>query len=569
MFIFILLVLLVLNLYNLVFIDKKFGIEFIVDLLTQGVILTPLFFMYRQQFDNTKKLIDSEQRYKSLFLYKNAGIYVVNEKGLVDSISPNLLDSLGYSESEIKNEPFSIFFTPEDVPMIQQMFLEIIGGITISSSRKMKIRNKSGQNLVFDFSSVALMVEGEVKGVIGFAKDITELDRVQEKLSEVQIQMNNIFQSIDIVVWSLDVKQKNRIILSPACEKVLGYTLEEHYNNPSLWSDRVHDEDKEIVNGRMDRVYKEGSSSYENIEYRLVHLNGGIRWVESRIFPVLNSNNRLVGINGLMFDITDKKMIEENHKIDLDLARQVQKSVLSKAIYSPAFSIDARYLPSQQLGGDMYAWYRIDKHRYGVLIMDVMGHGVSSSLICMSIRALLKGIIQACSYPEDVIKELNDHMNKLFSETIPAANFFFTAIYLTIDLEKNCIEYINAGHPSGLLMDASGIIHSLDSTTIPIGLLPKLQVEKNTIQLNGPARLILYTDGLIEMPGMLIQEQINSVKDIMIESRLDTMPSLMDKLITFSNVNKQEVSDDICLICMDICSGKAIEEGSLSGTLYS
>ncbi|WP_195724176.1 SpoIIE family protein phosphatase [Paenibacillus monticola] len=548
-----------LNLYNLVFIDKRFGFEFIVDLLTQCVILTPLFFMYRQQIANTKKLFDSEQRYKSLFLYENAGIYVVNGNGLLDSISPNLLDSLGYSESEINNQPFSILFAPEDLAMIQRTFLEIIKGTTISSSRKMKIKNKSGQNLVFDFSSVALMVDGEIQGVIGFAKDITELEKAQEKLSVVQNQMNNIFQSIDIVLWSLDVIQQKRIILSDACEKILGYTVEEHYSNPNLWTDRVHEEDKEIVTGRMNRVYKEESSSYENIEYRLVHLNGEIRWVESRLFPVINSNNRLVGINGLMIDITDKKRIEENHRIDLDLARQVQKSVLSKPIYTPVFSIDARYVPSQELGGDMYAWYHIDEHRYGILIMDVMGHGVSSSLICMSIRALLRGIIQSCSNPEDVVKELNDHMNKLFSEAMPATNFFFTAIYLIVDHENNCIEYINAGHPSGLLMDDSGEIHILESTGIPIGLMLDLNVTTKIIQLKGSARLILYTDGLIENPGTLMLEQVNSVKNIMVETKLESMTVVMDTLLAFSNINKQEVPDDICLICMDICSEKASE----------
>ncbi|ULO06788.1 SpoIIE family protein phosphatase [Paenibacillus sp. 19GGS1-52] len=558
--------LLLLDIYTLIFIDKRFGFENVIDIITQFVILIPLFFMYRQQVNYSKKLVDSEQRYKSLFLYKDAGIYVINGNGTVDSISPNLSESLGYSEAELTGQSFSIFFAPEDVPMIQQMFLEIVKGNTISSSRKMKIRNKSGQNLVFDFSSVALMVDGEIQGVIGFAKDITELDRAQEKLSEVQTQMNNIFQSIDIVLWSLDVIQQKRIILSDACEKILGYTLEEHYSNPNLWTDRVHDDDKELVIRRMTGIYK-GSSSYDNIEYRLVHLNGEIRWVESRIFPVIDSNNRLVGINGLMIDITDKKMIEENHRIDLDLARQVQKSVLSKPIYTPVFSIDARYVPSQELGGDMYAWYRIDEHRYGILIMDVMGHGVSSSLICMSIRALLRGIIQFCSNPEDVIKELNDHMNKLFSEAMPATNFFFTAIYLIADHENNCIEYINAGHPSGLLMETSGEIHTLESTGIPIGLMLDLNVTTKIIQLNGPARLILYTDGLIENPGVLMQEQVDSVKSIMVETKLESMTIVMDKLIAFSNINKQEVPDDVCLICMDICSEKAIEDVSLLGYL--
>lgn len=165
------------------------------------------------------------------------------------------------------------------------------------------------------------------------------------------------------------------------------------------------------------------------------------------------------------------------------------------------------------------------------------------------------------------MKELNDHMNKLFSEAMPATNFFFTAIYLIVDYENNCLEYINAGHPSGLLMDDSGEVHILESTGIPIGLMLDLNVTTKTIQLKGPARLILYTDGLIENPGTLMLEQVNSVKNIMVETKLESMTVVMDTLLAFSNINKQEVPDDICLICMDICSEKAIEEVSIPGYL--
>jgi sigma-B regulation protein RsbU (phosphoserine phosphatase) len=550
MFVLVLVILFGMNLYNLIFINRVFGLEFIFDILIQCIILIPLFFLYKQQSDYTEKLVDSEQRYQSLFLYNNAGIYVINLNGTINSISPNLMDILGYSEAEIKNQHFTNFFAPEEIPFIQQTFLEITSGNKISSWRKIKIRHRCGEYFTFDFSSAALRVGGVIQGVIGFAKDITELERTQDKLNEIQTQMNNIYESIDIVLWSLDVAMNKVITISPACEKVFGYTPEEYYENPDLWLNRVHYEDKELVNAWMAEISK-GGPLYNNIEHRMFHLNGEIRWVESRVFPIMNSKGQMIGINGVMFDITHKKMIEENHQTDLELARLVQKSVLSQPVYTPSFSIDARYIPSQHLGGDMYAWYRIDEHRYGVLIMDVMGHGVSSSLICMSIRALLKGIIQACMNPEDVIKELNDHMNKLFSETVTSAHFFFTAIYLIVDKEINCIDYINAGHPSGLLMDALGEIHDLESTCIPIGFMPDLKVEKKTIQLNGPARLVLFTDGLIEMPGSLLQEQINLVKNIMKETRMDSMPILMDRLLAFSNESKQDL-DDVCLICMDM-----------------
>ncbi|MGN7763188.1 SpoIIE family protein phosphatase [Paenibacillus sp. 22594] len=547
------------NLYNLVFVDKGFSYEFIVDLLTQGVILAPLYIMFRQLEGHTKKLRASEQRYESLFLYNNAGIYVVDLNGSIISVSPNLLDILGYTEAEIRNTTFINLFHPADIPLIQETFLDITNGSILSTSSKLQLRHKNGQYLIFDLSSVALMASGEIQGVIGFAKDITEFERVQNKLGEIQTQLNNIYGSIDIILWSFDVTRNQLITISPACEKIFGYSAEEYYQYPDLWSAQVYEEDKDFVKERMFSVI-EGTSANPTLEYRIIHASGEIRWVESRMFPLADPRIGVTGINGVVLDITDKKQIEKNKQTDLDLARQVQKSVLSQPIHTPSFSINAKYVPSRNLGGDMYAWYRLNENRYGVLIMDVMGHGVSSALICMSIRSLLRGIIQANLSPEEVIHELNTHMNKLFSVAKGTTNFFFTAIYLIVDTGKHTVEYINAGHPSGLLVDDRGEVFRLKSSSLPIGLIPHMKLQKQTLSFKGAARILLYTDGLIERPGRLLKDQIGLLLQVMEETRLEPISALMDKLLAFNKEHQQveqEEQDDICLVCMDICGDTA------------
>ncbi|OKP94431.1 hypothetical protein A3848_00090 [Paenibacillus sp. P32E] len=557
----ILVLLVVVNMYNLLFVDKKFGYEYIVDLLTQFIILTPLYILYTRQEGNTKKLRDSEQRYKSLFLYNNAGIYVVDLHGSIISVSPNLLDLLGHTEAEIRDTSFIDLFHPADIPLIQETFRDITNGSILSTSSKLQLRHKNGQYLIFDLSSVALMANGEIQGVIGFAKDITEFESVQNKLGEIQTQLNNIYRSIDIILWSFDVTRNQLLTISPACEKIFGYSAEEYYQYPDLWSAQVYDEDKDLVKGRMSSIV-EGIAVHLTLEYRIIHASGEIRWVESRMFPLAGPRNGVIGVNGVVLDITDKKQIEKNKQTDLDLARQVQKSVLSQPIHTPSFSINAKYVPSRNLGGDMYAWYRLKENRYGVLIMDVMGHGVSSALICMSIRSLLRGIIQANLTPEEVIHELNNHMNKLFSVAKGTTNFFFTAIYLIVDAEKHTVEYINAGHPSGLLVDGSGEVFRLKSSSLPIGLIPQMKLQKQTLSFKGAARVLLYTDGLIERPGCLLKDQIGQLLQVMEETRLEPISAVMDKLLAFNKENQQgeqEEQDDICLVCMDVCGDTAVE----------
>ncbi|MCL6459548.1 MAG: response regulator, partial [Gorillibacterium sp.] len=109
--------------------------------------------------------------------------------------------------------------------------------------------------------------------------------------------------------------------------------------------------------------------------------------------------------------------IERDRKIrnELDLARQVQLSVLSEPVELDNISITASYYPSSELAGDMYSWYRIDDNRYGIILLDMMGHGISSSLVCMFISSVLKDTIIRLVYPELVINELNRYMNQLYN----------------------------------------------------------------------------------------------------------------------------------------------------------
>jgi sigma-B regulation protein RsbU (phosphoserine phosphatase) len=544
-------ILFILNLFDFVILNKEVVFHSLYDILLQLIVLIPLLILFKRQGAYADKLEDSEQRYQSLYQCNTVGIFVINLDGTINSISPSLLGVLGYSEEELKNQPFRNLIAPENLLLIEQAFIEVISRNRALSSFKISILHRDGRRLTFEASGVPHTVEGEIRGMIGIAKDITELERIEEKLTYMQTQMNNIFESIDVVLWSLDVTVSKLATISPACEKIYGYPPEAFYENSNLWIDLIHAEDKANIDKDLVTLFTAGALYIYN-EYRIHHASGEIRWVEGRLFPERNANGETVSLKGIVIDITDKKTIEENRQKDLDLARRVQKSVLSQPLHTSSISIDARYIPSQQLGGDMYAWYRLDEHRYGVVIMDAMGHGVSASLICMSIRALLEGIIRNCVDPEMVIKELNDHMYKLFRQTDTYTYFFFTAIHLVVDKENNCIHYVNAGHTTGLLMDSGGEIRNLESTCIPIGMMPDLKPEKRTVHFEGPARLILYTDGLIEVPGILVQERIEMVKGMLKESITESMYTLMDKLIILSHVHEKEDLDDICLVCIDM-----------------
>lgn len=235
---------------------------------------------------------------------------------------------------------------------------------------------------------------------------------------------------------------------------------------------------------------------------------------------------------------------EENLRNELDLATQVQRNLLSSPLREDHIKIEASYLPSFKLAGDMYYWYKIDENRYGIILLDVMGHGVSASLVCMFISSVLRETIKCLIDPELVIKDLNKYMTLLHNENdnIP---YYFTAIYLVVNTENRTIEYVNAGHPSGyVLVDEENIIE-LDRGSCAVGFFDEIKVEKTVIPFEKNAQILLFTDGVLES---IANDEFES------EEKLRTFTErkwgdLEEEIEGFyKEEQKKTQSDDMCLI---------------------
>ncbi|RJE85103.1 fused response regulator/phosphatase [Paenibacillus sp. 1011MAR3C5] len=186
-------------------------------------------------------------------------------------------------------------------------------------------------------------------------------------------------------------------------------------------------------------------------------------------------------------------------RYELELAKQVQRSVLSSPIQNEQISILADYRPSFELAGDYYAWFRIDRDRYAVILLDMMGHGISSSLVCMFISSVLKDMMFRITDPEEVILELNRYMGQLYRSD-ELMNYYFTAVFVVIDTANHTVEYVNAGHPPGLVVTDDSLA-MLNPSGPAIGLFEHIRVSKGMVSYKPGTVIALYTDGLLEAMG--------------------------------------------------------------------
>jgi phosphoserine phosphatase RsbU/P len=242
----------------------------------------------------------------------------------------------------------------------------------------------------------------------------------------------------------------------------------------------------EVLSGKIDK-YRE--------EYPC-HAPHEMRWFIMTVTPYKKNqdSDQIDGAVVIHLNNTDRKVLALAHEKEIGLARQLQRSVLVPPLKNIDIEIEGVYLPSHQLSGDMYAWYQINDNQYGIILLDIVGHGITSSLISMSVRSLLEGIIKRASNPIDVYLELNKHFNQLFHSKVK----YCTGIYLLIDTNEKSVHYFNAGSPNGLVFGMNGQAVVLNVKTVPIGLVEHPNIQVGSINYNSGDMIFLYTDGIAD-----------------------------------------------------------------------
>ncbi len=97
--------------------------------------------------------------------------------------------------------------------------------------------------------------------------------------------------------------------VSPSCERINGYRAEEFMQNPHLFIDIIHPEDRDTVLGHC--CSETPRRENEHIDFRIISRAGETRWISHFCNPIYDRQGRWLGIRGSNRDITERKRVEE------------------------------------------------------------------------------------------------------------------------------------------------------------------------------------------------------------------------------------------------------------------
>jgi PAS domain S-box-containing protein len=333
-----------------------------------------------------KKLADNEVNYHNL--YNNKHINML----LIDPQNGNLVDAshsacLFYGYERKKMQRLSIF----DINVYPRKEIEkeinaIMRGEKSHFVFKHKLANGSLRDVEVSTGTVQLKGKTIICSIVSDiterkmadrllkqrAREIEEQNEEYLQINEELIQANeelllanreiedseNRYKRITagITDYMYTVKIKNgqaiETIHNEACLTVTGYLAEEFAQDPYLWINMVLPEDREWVAGRFSNLLQ--GKDLSPLEHRIVRKNGSIRWISDMAIPKYDENGVLISYDGIIKDITERKMAEEKIRISEERLRNAHEAA-TDAIWDYDFITSETYFSNQ--------WYKILGYR--------------------------------------------------------------------------------------------------------------------------------------------------------------------------------------------------------------
>jgi len=146
---------------------------------------------------------------------------------------------------------------------------------------------------------------------LALIRDVTDARLVEEALRESEERYRRIAETMTDYVFTVVVQDGvvTQTIHGPGCVAITGYTQEDLAADADLWLRMVVPDDRDAVVEQA-RVVLAGGRA-RPVEHRIVRKDGQIRWVRNTPAPRLDADGRLIAYDGLVQDITERKLLEE------------------------------------------------------------------------------------------------------------------------------------------------------------------------------------------------------------------------------------------------------------------
>ena len=236
--------------------------------------------------------------------------------GYFKRVSPSFETTLGHSVQDLVSRPFVEFVHPDDREKTERELRKLAEGLpTIRFENRYRCRDGS-----FRWLSWMAMPEAQGERIYAVASDVTERKEVEAALRASEQRYARLLASVTSYTYSLELSDgtPRSTTHSAGCLATTGYTADDFAADPYLWFTMVHPSDRDLVTRQAAATNHDAEIA--PFEHRILHRDGSVRWVRHTIIAHRNGDGRLVRRDGLIEDITERKVSEERFRLLIEHA---------------------------------------------------------------------------------------------------------------------------------------------------------------------------------------------------------------------------------------------------------
>ncbi|MEU0631255.1 SpoIIE family protein phosphatase, partial [Streptomyces sp. NPDC005989] len=259
-----------------------------------------------------------------------------------------------------------------------------------------------------------------------------------------------------------------------------------------------------------------------------------------------DERNLLVALGSSIAQSLQRAMLYEQEH---DLAEGLQQAMLPRRIPDvPGAQIAVRYRSARlgrDIGGDWYDVIPLPGGRVGAVIGDVQGHDTHAAAVMGQLRIVLRAYAAEGHSPATVMARASVFLHELDTDR------FATCTYAEADLTTGVVQLVRAGHVDPLVRESDGSCRRLPAEGgLPLGLsaeFGRLEYPVSTVELDPGQTLVMFTDGLVEMPGADLDEGIQLLT-AMVRNGPQDLQRLADRLC--EEVDERGGEDDVAVLML-------------------
>ncbi|AJY50993.1 sensor domain-containing protein [Halomonas sp. KO116] len=324
----------------------------------------------------------NEQRFRSLFTHNPDAVFAHHRDGTYESLNPVTEAIVGLSESDLLGKHFrSVVCEPacsnQDVERTEIAFNRAINGLPSSYTMRF-VREGASQDL--EVTMVPIVVDGEVSGVFGIAKDITDRVAAEERLLILERSLEASGNGAMII--DVRTEEKQVVYVNHAFTRITGYPEQEVIGHAPLLLSGAETDTEDTK--QIQAAIQHGISLTTTV--RTYRRDGSPFWNQLFLSPVKDANQQVSHFICIINDISERK--EQESQLAYQATHDVLTGLGNRALFSDRLAHDVELAARN---GQTLAVLFVDLDEFKP-INDTLGHNVGDQLLISVAEKLQQGL---------------------------------------------------------------------------------------------------------------------------------------------------------------------------------